>query len=112
MVVETSKLLRDADINGIGYPLYIKSFYFEFFLDSVKIKVYGDMQYKINDWAWGDKLEFTPDYVNVIGVKIAVVPLQVKYEIYRNLGWNDRVEKINQVFQKSSQAKGRQFYVK
>jgi hypothetical protein len=52
------------------------------------------MQYKINDWNWGDKLEFTPEYVNVTGVRIAVVPLEVKQEIYKNLGWTDKLEKI------------------
>jgi hypothetical protein len=93
---QTAKLGRNAQVNGIEYPIYIRSHYFEFFLGCVKIKVHGDMQFKINDWDWGDKLEFTPEYVNVAGAKTAVVPLQVKHEIYQNLGWTDRSEKIEQ----------------
>ena len=76
IVVQTSKLLRNADINGIEHPIFVRSYYFDFFLNCVKVKVHGDMQYKINNWEWGDKLEFTPEYVNVTGVKIAVVPLK------------------------------------
>jgi hypothetical protein len=65
--------------------------------------VYGDIQYKIDDWAWGDKLEFTPEYVNVTGVKIAVVPLQVKYEIYQKMGWAERAEKIETLIRRRLQ---------
>ena len=57
-------------------------------------KVHGDLQFKVDDWDWGDVLEFDPEYVYVVGAKIAVVPLSVKYELYRSLGWIDRVEKI------------------
>ena len=70
--------MRNANINGIEYPIQVRSHYFDFFIGCLKVKVQGDMQYKINDWDWGDKLEFTPEYVNVTGVKIAIVPLQVK----------------------------------
>ena len=94
--LQTVKLPRNANVGGIEYPIYIRSYYFEFFLGCVKTKVLGDMQYKINDWDWGDRLEFDPEYVNVAGAKTAVVPLQIKYEIYQNLGWRDRSEKIEQ----------------
>jgi hypothetical protein len=94
MEFQTNKLTRNAIINGIEHPIYVRSYYFDFFINCVKIKVHGDMQYKINDWDWGDKLEFTPEYVNVTGVRIAVVPLEVKQEIYKNLGWTDKLEKI------------------
>jgi hypothetical protein len=100
---QTTKLTRNAKINGIEHSIYLRSYYFDFFLDCVKIKVHGDMQYKINDWDWGDKLEFTPEYVNVTGVKIAVVPLEVKQEIYRNIGWTDRLEKIDSVIKRRKQ---------
>jgi hypothetical protein len=96
MELQTVKLERNSSVGGIEYPIYIRSYYFEFFLGCVKVKVHGDMQYKINDWDWGDKLEFTPDYVNVAGAKTAVVPLQLIHEIYQNLGWTDRSEKIEQ----------------
>jgi len=109
LTIQTIKLQRNADINGIQYPIYIRRLYSEFFLGSVKIKVQGDMQYKIGDWDWGDKLEFDPEYVNVAGAKIAVVPLQVKYDIYQNLGWTDRAEKIKQALQKSNYVKSRLF---
>jgi hypothetical protein len=90
------KLGRNAIVNGIEYPVYTRSYYFELFLGCVKVKVQGDLEYKINDWDWGDKLEFVPEYVNVAGSKTAVVPLKVMHEIYKNLGWTDRSEKIEQ----------------
>jgi hypothetical protein len=100
--IQTTKLARNAIVSGIEYPIYIRSYFFEFFLGCVKINVQGDLQYKINDWDWGDKLEFTPNYVNVAGAKTAVVPLEVELEIYRSLGWTDRSEKIEQKIGKRS----------
>ena len=97
------KLDRNASVAGIDYPVYIRSCFFEFFLGCVKIKVFGDMQYKINEWDWGDTLEFIPDFVNVAGSKTAVVPLEVKYDLYRNLGWTDRAQKIEPIIRKRAQ---------
>jgi len=94
---QTHQLPRNAELGGKEYPVYMRSHYFDFVVGGVKVKVYGDLQFKIADWDWGDKLEFTPEYIYVVGLKTAVVPLQVKYEIYQNLGWTDRAEKISQV---------------
>jgi hypothetical protein len=94
---ETQKLARNALVNGKEYPIYVRSHYFEFTLDGIKVKVYGDLQYRISDWEWGDTFQFTPEHVYVVGAKTAIVPLQIKYEIYQGLGWADRAEKIGQV---------------
>ena len=88
------QLPREATINDKQYPAYVRSHYFEFDLNSIKVKVHGDLQFKISDWDWGDKFEFTPGFVHVVNKKTAVVPLYVKYELYQNLGWTDRAEKI------------------
>jgi len=90
------RLSRNASIMGKDYPIYVRSHHFEFYIDTVKVKVHGDLQFKVDDWDWGDVLEFNPDYVYVVGAKIPVVPLSVKHELYQSLGWNDRVEKIKQ----------------
>lgn len=71
----------------------------DFNLDAVRVKVHGDLQFKVGSWDWGDKLEFTPDYVYVTGKKTAVVPLPFKYELYRSLGWADRAEKIRRAIE-------------
>jgi hypothetical protein len=97
---QTQKLERNALINGKEYPVYLRSHYFEFILRGVKVKVYGDLQYRVNDWEWGDVLEFTPDHTYIVGAKTAVVPLQLKYELYQGLGWTDRAEKISLVLAK------------
>jgi hypothetical protein len=99
----TVKLDRNAVINGIQRPIFLRSYFFDFFMGCVHVKVYGDMQYKINDWDWGDKLEFIPEHVNVTGAKIAVVPLQVKYEIYQKMGWAERAEKIEPIIRRRMQ---------
>jgi hypothetical protein len=97
---QTQRLERNAIINGKEYPAYIRSHYFDFTLAGIKVKVYGDLQYRVNDWEWGDKLEFTPEHIYIVGTKTAIVPLQVKYEIYQGLGWTDRAEKVSQILTK------------
>ncbi len=91
------QLPRKAVIGGKEYPVYNKSCYLEFCISGIKIEVYGNLQFKINDWDWGDPLEFTPEYTFVVGKKINVVPLAIKYELHTLLGWTDRAEKIAQV---------------
>jgi hypothetical protein len=102
--LQIQKIGRNASVNGKEHQVYVRSYYLEFFLGCVRIKVFGDMQYKIDDWDWGDKLEFQPEYVYVAGVKTAVVPLQIKQEIYQNLGWSDRAEKIEHVISKGKES--------
>ena len=94
--IKVQKLDRNANIQGEEYPVSIRSYYFDFNIGAVPVRVYGDLQYKINDWDWGDKLEFTPDYTYIVGKKTALVPLPVKLELYQMLGWTDRSEKIQQ----------------
>ncbi len=98
--IQTQQLLRKAVIGGKEYPVHIRSCYFEFCIHEIKIKVYGNLQFKINDWDWGDPLEFTPEYTFVVGKKINVVPLAIKYELHTLLGWGDRAAKISQVLAK------------
>lgn len=100
-------LERKARINGVEYPVYTKSYFFEFEANGVAVKVYGDLQYRINEWDWGDKLEFTPEFTYVVGRKTALVPLSVKNEIYQMLGWDDRVEKIKAITGKPKQVSQR-----
>lgn len=91
---QTERLSRNATIAGKEFPVHIRSHFFEFNINTIKIKVFGDLQYQIANWGWGDKVKFEPDYVYVEGRKMAVMPLEVKYELYLGLGWMDRAEKI------------------
>jgi hypothetical protein len=97
---QTQRLGRNALVDGKEYPISVRSYHFEFAVKGIKVKVYGDMQFRIGNWPWGDKLEFTPEHVYVIGEKTAVVPLGIKYNIYQQLGWADRAEKIQHVLMK------------
>jgi hypothetical protein len=90
----TKTLSRPAVVGAKEYPVNIRSYYFEFEINSIKVRVYGDLQIQIGDWEWGDKIEFEPDYVYVVSQKMRVAPLQLKYDLYRGLGWMDRAEKI------------------
>ncbi len=99
IAIQTKQLTRNAIVNGIEYPVYFQSHCFDFNIKSTKVKVYGDLQYRIDSWDWGDKLDFTPEYVYLVGTKVAVVPLALKYEIYQLLGWTDRAEKIRRVLE-------------
>ncbi len=97
VIYRIQKLSENAIIAGKEYPVYVRSYYSDFSIGTVKVKVHGGLQYRIDNWDWGDKMEFTPEYVYVAGVKTAVVPLQLKYELHKSLGWMDRAEKVNAV---------------
>lgn len=96
----TETLSRPAAIGDKEYRIRIRSHFFEFNIDSVKVKVYGDLQFQIADWEWGDKIEFEPDWIFVVGQKMPVMPLQLKYDLYRGLGWIDRAEKVMKVLKR------------
>jgi len=100
VLFQTQRLERKAVAEDMEYPVYARSYYFDFSLNGVKVKVYGDLQFKVGNWEWGDKLEFTPEHVSVVGAKTAIVPLRLKYQLYQDLGWADRAEKISQVIDK------------
>ncbi len=97
---QTSQLPRNAVIDNSEFPIYVRSYYFDFNLESVLIKVRGDLQFKVGDWDWGDTFLFAPEYVYVVGKKTAVTPLIIKAELYKNFGWNDRFEQVKEVIQK------------
>ncbi len=94
---QTQKLPRTAKIGGKEYPVYIRSRYCDFNVGKTKVKIHGDLQYRIDDWDWGDKLEFTPVTVSIVGETIHVVPLSIVYELHQRLGWTDRAEKVKNV---------------
>lgn len=94
---KTEKLSRDALIEGKAFPTYLRSLYSEFQVRNIKVRIFGNLQIKINDWDWGDPIEFSPESTIVVGKRINVVPLAIKLELYTLLGWTDRVEKIKKV---------------
>ena len=89
------RLARDADVDAKMLPVYIKSFYAELTVDKVRVEVYGDLQYKVAEWEWGDPIDFIAEYVNVVGTNVPTVPLRLKSELDLGLGWLDRVELIS-----------------
>ena len=82
---QTTQMPRNAFINGKEFPVYIRSHNFDFTLESVAVKVKGDLQFRVGDWEWGDVFLFSPEYVYVVGKKTAVTPLAVKAELYQYL---------------------------
>jgi hypothetical protein len=101
LIFKTQLLSRNAVIGEKEYPIHIRSHFFEFNIKETKVKVHGDLQYQVGDWEWGDVFAFDPEYVYVIGKKIAITPLAVKCELYSSLGWVDRAEKIKRVLQRT-----------
>ena len=97
---QTEHLSRNAVVNGKEYPINVRSYYFEFNVNAVKVKVEGNLQFKVGDWDWGDVFDFAPEYVYIVGKKTAVTPLSIASDLYRSLGWIDRVEKITEVTKK------------
>ena len=103
--IQTRRLQRDADICKEVFPVYVRSYSFEFNINDVTVKVQGDLQFKVGNWEWGEVFDFNPEYINVTGKTIAVIPLSIQYEFYQSLGWTDRAVKIFQVIKKPSSAK-------
>jgi len=89
------RLARDADVDAKMLPVYVKSHYAELTVDKVRVEVYGDLQYKVAEWEWGDPIDFIVEYVNVVGTNVPTVPLRLKSELDLGLGWLDRVELIS-----------------
>ena len=99
-VVERN-LGREAKIGLNAHPVMIKSYTASFEIEGSRVDVYGDLQIKVGEWDWGDPVDYEPDYVYVVGVKVPVVPLQLKSEIYSGLGWRDRATKIHEAVVRS-----------
>ena len=95
------RLEREASIGIKSYPVMIKSYMARFNIDGSELDVLGDLQIKVGEWDWGDPVDYEPDYVYVVGVKVPVVPLQLKREIYDGLGWRDRAAKIHEAVVRS-----------
>jgi hypothetical protein len=89
------RIARDADVDGKMLPVYIKSRYAELTVDKSKIEIYGDLQYKVAEWDWGDPLDYEVEYVNMVGTNVPTIPLRLKSELDLGLGWLDRVELIS-----------------
>ena len=86
---------RTAEINLKPFPISIKSYSSGFNIQGETLDVHGNLQIKVGDWDWGDPIDYEPEYVYVVNVKVPVAPLELKKELYRGLGWYDRVSKIN-----------------
>jgi len=86
---------RNAEINLKPYPIRIKSYSSSFNIQGQRLDVHGNLQIKVGDWDWGDPIDYEPEYVYVVNVKVPAAPLELKKELYRGLGWYDRVSKIH-----------------
>lgn len=95
------RLEREAKIGLQSYAVMIKSYLARFDIEGSKLDVHGDLQIKVGEWDWGDPVDYEPEYVYVVGVKVPVVPLQLKSEIYSGLGWRDRAAKIHEAVVRS-----------
>jgi hypothetical protein len=90
-----SQVKRNAEIGG-SPPVRVKSCKSVFAIEGERLEVHGDLQIKVGEWDWGDPLDYEPEYVYVVGIKVPVVPLELKTELYMGLGWIDRVRKIKE----------------
>ena len=90
-----SQINRNAEIEPKPLPITIKSYLSQFNLNGQRLNVHGDLRIRVGDWDWGDPLDYEPEDVYVVGVKVPVLPLELKTQLYRGLGWYDRVSKIH-----------------
>lgn len=92
---------RAAEVDLKLHKVRIKSYTARFDVQGSRLDVHGDLQIKVGDWDWGDPLDFEPDYIYVVGVKVPIVPLKMKSELYTGLGWMDRASKIHEAVKRS-----------
>lgn len=95
------ELGRRASIASKLYPIRISSYFLESEIDEVLLEVHGDLRIRVGEWEWGDPLEFEPEIANVIGIRVPVMPLELKKDVYGELGWIDRTRKVNEALIKS-----------
>jgi hypothetical protein len=95
------ELDREARINLNLHKVRIKSYNSRMNVDGSRLDVHGNLQIRVGDWEWGDPLDFEPDYVYVVGIKMPIVPLKMKSELYTGLGWTDRAAKIHEAVMRS-----------
>jgi hypothetical protein len=90
------ELEREARVDLSLHKVKIKSYTSRMSVDGSRLDIHGDLQIKVGNWEWGDPLDFEPDYVYVVGVKVPIIPLKMKSELYTGLGWTDRAAKIHE----------------
>lgn len=95
------EIVREAIVDLKPYKVRIQSYMARFDVEGSRLDVHGDLQIKVGAWEWGDPLDFEPDYVYVVGVKVPIVPLKMKSELYTGLGWLDRASKIHEAVMRS-----------
>ena len=95
------ELERDAKVDLKPYKVRVRSYMSRFDIEGSRLDVHGEPQIKVGNWDWGDPLDFEPDHVYVVGVKVPIVPLKMKSELYTGLGWDDRARKIHEAVVRS-----------
>ena len=100
------KLQRTAKIGQSLLPISIRSLAATFSIEGQRLDVHGDLQIKVGEWEWGDPIAFEPDFVHVVHVRVPVIPLQFKSDLYMGLGWADRVKKIHEAMIRSHHTLG------
>ncbi len=95
------ELEREAKVGLKPYKVRIKSYTSRLNVEGSRLDVHGHLQIKVGNWDWGDPLDFEPDYVYVVNLKLPIIPLKMKSEIYTGLGWTDRAIKIHEAVRRS-----------
>jgi len=95
------ELDREANVDLKLHKVRIKSYTSRFDIEGSLLDVHGNLQIKVGEWDWGDPLDFDPDYVYVLVVKMPIIPLKIKSELYSGLGWTDRAIKIHEAVMRS-----------
>ncbi len=104
IVLTERKLDREAEV-GLDFkthPVFERCRFTEFASKGAKVAVKSDCQLKVGDWEWGDPLFFDPEFTNLRGIFIPLMPLSLKSELYITLGWLDRAKLISDAVSRST----------
>ncbi|MDA4123733.1 MAG: hypothetical protein OK456_11190 [Thaumarchaeota archaeon] len=92
------RLNREAEVDLNKYPVFERFTGAEFTWNGAQVTIQGDYQLKVGDWEWGDPYFFKPEIINISTVRMPVMPLGLRTEIYITFGWLDRADLIAQAY--------------
>ncbi len=96
VTLEERRLARDAELQGSRYPVYLRSYSFGVSILGQRVMFDADAQIKVGNWEWGEVLTFEPEYVYLVGTKIPIIPLRLLSDMYFQLGWLDKAQKVTE----------------
>lgn len=83
----------------------IHSYFGELNIDGVKVEIMGDIQKRLADGTWEDKIDVCNKrrFINYQGLSVPVMSLEYECEAYNKLGRTDKADQIRRYLEQHSE---------